>query len=228
MNCQLELRSHANTSLQIELLEFDLEAPDDVAAGVNDDPSGLVQAASSVEASIRALNSNRSSVLLASSTSSCQRDYLSIGAEQIRLCGTQSPFTTILNVPGSAVDDSIRRTVFKFVSDDALTRRGFWLKLRATSSSSSWSNTEWSRLSCPDSSFVLVDRVCVRVYEQELSWYDAHTFCSKSGYSLALIDSFELDKQLNRIVFDATTDLVQPGLFNLSNTKATTTSSSTG
>lgn len=66
--------------------------------------------------------------------------------------------------------------------------------------------------------------ICVRIYDQELSWYEAHTFCSKSGYSLALIDSFELDKQLNRVVFDSTSDLVVPSLFNLT----VKTSSSSG
>lgn len=65
--------------------------------------------------------------------------------------------------------------------------------------------------------------MCMRIYEHELSWYEAHNFCSKSGYSLALIDSFELDKQLNRVVFNASSDLVLTSLFNTHSTTTTTT-----
>lgn len=78
--------------------------------------------------------------------------------------------------------------------------------------------------SCPPS-FMLIDQVCVRIYEQELSWYEAHNYCSKSGYSLALIDSFELDKQLNRVLFDSATDLVVSGLFNLTKSSISSTTS---
>lgn len=66
--------------------------------------------------------------------------------------------------------------------------------------------------------------MCLRIYDQELSWYEAHNFCSKSGYSLALIDTFELDKQLNRVLFDS--DLVVSSLFNL--TKSSTSRFWTG
>ena len=119
LNCQLELKSQLNTSLEIEVLEFDMEEVDTAQKN-------------SVESAIRMLNSNRATSQKASSLA-CQRDYLSIGAEQVRLCGNLSPFTTILNVVGSSNPGSIAsdaRTSFKFYSDDALTRRGFWLKLK--------------------------------------------------------------------------------------------------
>lgn len=122
LNCQLELQSEANTSLQIEMLEFDLEAADE----------GTVGQANSVEDAIRQLNSNRTSMSKLDATA-CQRDYLAIGASQhTRLCGTLSPFTTILNVASNVSTDAHQyvKTGFKFYSDDALTRRGFWLKLK--------------------------------------------------------------------------------------------------
>lgn len=121
-DCKLELNVQSSilstAFIQIEVLEFDMESSDDLS-----DDGSLLQV-NSVESAIRMLNSNQRTLekkpsALASTV--CNRDYFAIG-EQIRLCGSLSPFMTILNVAGPST--------FKFYSDDALTRRGFWLKFK--------------------------------------------------------------------------------------------------
>ena len=59
--------------------------------------------------------------------------------------------------------------------------------------------------------------MCLRVYDEQLTWYEAHNFCSKSGYSLALVDNFELEKKMNKILFDDD-DLLLKSLFGLNQT----------
>lgn len=68
------------------------------------------------------------------------------------------------------------------------------------------------KASCPDN-FILINNICLRVYDQDMSWYEAHQFCTKQGYSLALIDNFELEKQLNKIIYDHGNDTILEGLF---------------
>lgn len=71
---------------------------------------------------------------------------------------------------------------------------------------------------CADD-FILVDNVCVRVYAEPLTWYEAQSYCAKLGHSLALFDHFELDKQLNRALFNATDGTVRVGGNSTSNSK---------
>ncbi len=151
---------HASGHAQIELLEFDLESSS------IDYPAAVQPTASS-----------------------CTKDYLMIGNDT-KICSTLSPFTNIIQSRKTNTIETPGETVsFKFFSDDALTRRGFWIKISP------------SRIvDCPQE-FTLIDNTCIRVYNKPLTWYEAHNYCTSMGYSLAMIDSFELDKQLNNALF---------------------------
>jgi hypothetical protein len=115
LDCSFVVKSRANTTIQVEMLEFDLEA------------SSSDEVVSSADLAIKGLNSNR--VFANKRPSACQRDYLGVNDGQVRLCGSVSAFTSILNVGGGKPS-----TTFRFFSDDALTRRGFWIKLKGRSS----------------------------------------------------------------------------------------------
>ena len=58
--------------------------------------------------------------------------------------------------------------------------------------------------------------MCLRVYDELLTWYEAHNHCSKLGYSLALIENFELEKKMNKILYD-NDDFLIKSLFGLQN-----------
>jgi hypothetical protein len=58
--------------------------------------------------------------------------------------------------------------------------------------------------------------MCLRVYNELLTWYEAHNYCSKLGYSLALIENFELEKKMNKILYD-NDDFLIKSLFGLQN-----------
>ncbi|CAF0764271.1 unnamed protein product [Brachionus calyciflorus] len=116
--------------------------------------------------------------------SNCLRDYLNINSN-IHLCGSLSQFTTILN-------HSNENTKLRFKSDDALTRRGIWLKV----------NIKPFVINCPDN-FILIDNKCLRIFNNEnLTWYEANSYCSNLGLSLLTLDNFELEKQVNRVLLD--------------------------
>ena len=68
---------------------------------------------------------------------------------------------------------------------------------------------------CPEN-FLLIDNVCLRVYNELLTWYEAHNYCSQLGFSLALIDNFELEKKLNKVIFD--NEEVSKSLFGINQT----------
>jgi len=158
---------------QIELLEFDLES-------------------SSVDYPV-----------ISELEPTCTKDYLMIGNET-KICSTLAPFTNIIqsrSTNKTKTQDNI--VSFKFVSDDALTRRGFWIKVSPS-----------QMINCPKD-FTLIDNTCIRVYNKLLTWYEAQNYCTSLGYSLAMIDSFELDKQLNNVLFNRDETLaVSPDLKN--------------
>lgn len=177
-NCTLRTTTTSTQSflnpLEFEMLEFDLEST-----------------ASSVEVHNNNLNVKSSNL--------CTKDYFSITnkneSQSTRLCGTFSPFLNLNH--HQAKSQQVSETNLRFFSDDALTRRGFWIKVKSSQFNE-----------CPES-FILIDNTCIRVYSNEmLTWYEAQSFCSEKGYSLAIIDNFELDKQINRALFgNANSDL---------------------
>ncbi len=117
----------------------------------------------------------------------CTKDYLNISSS--KLCGTLSPF---VNLKSNKTKQDTLETNFRFYSDDALTRRGFWIKVKSSAYST-----------CPDNNFILIENSCIRIYNDipPLTWYEAQNYCSQKGYSLAIIDNFEMDKQINKALF---------------------------
>ncbi|RNA31178.1 neuropilin and tolloid 2 [Brachionus plicatilis] len=163
LDCNCSLTSQSSF-IQIELLEFDLE---------------------SLSSSINHASSSQKLRPFAASNASCSRDHLTIDSAT-QLCGTLKPFTTLSgrSLPGPVT--------LRLKSDDALTRRGIWIKI----------NTRAEITKCPDN-FLRINDVCVKIFPQMLTWYEANTYCSNLGYSLAVIDSFETDKQVDRALFGA-------------------------
>jgi hypothetical protein len=175
------------TTIQIEQLEFDLESSSSSSS------SDLKQIG--LESSLSRPN-NKNSFVKYSLTSQnvCNKDYFSINSD-IQICGTQSTFSGLISVPPSSqqylLKSKYQVTNFRFKSDDALTRRGFWTKIRVS---------PLNAKDCPEN-FLLINNICIRIFNEQLTWYEAHSYCSSMGYSLALIDNFELEKQLNQALF---------------------------
>lgn len=126
------------------------------------------------------------------SAKTCTKDYLMIGNDT-RICSTLSPFTNVIKSRYTKENEIID---FNFHSDDALTRRGFWIKIKPSMVHN-----------CP-ADFVLIENRCIRVYNKPLTWYEAHNYCHGMGYSLAMIDNFELDKQLNNALFNEQGEII--------------------
>lgn len=130
-------------------------------------------------------------------STACTKDYLMFSNQtDSKKCSTLAPFT---NIPQDRYNNGKEITSLKFHSDDALTRRGFWVKIKPS-----------DVVNCP-ADFILVDNTCVRVFNEELTWYEAHNYCNGMGYSLAMIDNFELDKQLNNALFNSEEVLIPHG-----------------
>lgn len=172
LDCNCSLKSiEKSTQIEIELLEFDLES--------------LTSSISYLTSSSQVFRPLLAHNLPIESNSSCLRDKLTINSDT-QLCGTLKPFTTLsANSPSDV-------TKFRLKSDDALTRRGIWIKV----------NTQNEIINCP-ASFIRINNVCIKIYTQMLTWYEANSFCSNLGYSLAVIDSFEMDKQIDRALFNS-------------------------
>jgi hypothetical protein len=125
----------------------------------------------------------------------CTKDYFSINTNNLKSCGTLNSFVNFnLSIEqyqtAAYVLAQPKLIDFRLRADDALTRRGFWLKIKST-----------ENMKCPEN-FILVDNACIRIYNNLLTWYEADSYCAELGYQLAMIDNFELDKQLNRALFD--------------------------
>ena len=169
-NCSLKLNDKT-AQIQIELLEFDLES---LSSSIN-----------YLTSSSQILRPFLYKNFALTSNSSCSRDHLTINAET-RLCGTLKPFTTL------STSKPFDLTTFRLKSDDALTRRGIWIKI----------NTQNSFVKCPIN-FIRVNNVCVKIFTQMVTWYEANSYCSNLGYSLAVIDSFQMEKQINQAFFNS-------------------------
>jgi hypothetical protein len=242
LDCNCSMRTARDSSIQIELLEFDLESSSNdngnslALQNVNSMQSGAAAGGGQSNSNIDNFNAiklaglesamniartpysiKESKQLKASKSSllnSCTRDYFSINSN-LQMCGAVSPFSGLLNLPASNNNSSKNNnnnnkhqvSSFRFYSDDALTRRGFWLKIKVSN---------LSPRDCPDN-FILVNNICVRIYNEQLTWYEAHTYCTSMGYSLALIDNFELEKQLNKVLFNDEDDSVIGSLYQAAN-----------
>lgn len=167
LDCNCSIRSsQTESNIQLELLEFDLEST--VSSETNQiQPEPLV------------FNFKQN-------IQTCLRDYFSINSN-LQLCGTLSSFQTI-TIESNRKQNQI--TSFRFTSDDALTRRGVWLKVKLTE----------NKFKCPEN-FISINNVCIRIFDEMLTWYEANSYCLSLGYSLALIDNFELEKQINKALF---------------------------
>jgi hypothetical protein len=230
LDCNCSMRTSRDSSIQLELLEFDLESSssndnsNSIASQNNANLASANNAAGIANADSfnaiklagleSAMNIARSPFSIKQSKAtgknnalnSCTRDYFSINAN-LQMCGTVSPFSGLLNLPSNNntnnKNNKYQMSSFRFFSDDALTRRGFWLKIKVSN---------LSPKDCPEN-FILVNNICVRIYNEQLTWYEAHTYCTSMGYSLALIDNFELEKQLNKVLFNDEDDSVVTSLY---------------
>ena len=184
LDCNCSMQTSSGSPIQIELLEFDIESSAAEAISLP-----LSASNHQIANTLLGPNEMRKSDLNLYKQNSCSKDYLSIG-EDSQLCGTISPFSNLEHVQKIKQPKSQVKNL-RFYSDDALTRRGFWIKMKAS---------KLKETDCPEN-FMLVDNICLRVYNQLLNWYEAQKFCMGMGYSLAVIDNFELDKQLNNALF---------------------------
>lgn len=192
LECNCYMKHHMNKSVQIELLEFDLESSNDQTPY-----SSLITDLSLFDPRLQSRGFNDYSS--DKSNNYCMKDYLGINGNT-KLCGTLSPFSSLLNIQkqdsmlalGKQSNKSPQRLInFKLLSDDALTRRGFWLKLKVSN---------MNNLDCPDN-FLLINNMCIRIFNEQLTWYEAHNYCAGLGYTLAVFDNFEMEKQLNKALF---------------------------
>ena len=136
MDCNCSMRTTHDSSIKIELLEFDLESSSDDTnfADLKPNPNSLSKSLQKKQAS------NIENV------QQCLRDYFQINAYS-PFCGTLNQFSSIINVQKSDEEDhevdanshelesssKHQITKFRFLSDDALTRRGFWIKIKGNS-----------------------------------------------------------------------------------------------
>lgn len=103
LKCNCMLESETGNQVKIQLLEFDLDS-------LFDSEIKLF------------LNNIIDTSLITSSNNKCNKDYLSIN--DFKLCGTISSYNNFYaNLNGNQIS-------LKFTSDDALTRRGVWIKLK--------------------------------------------------------------------------------------------------
>ena len=216
MDCNCSMRTTQDSSIKIELLEFDLES----SSSDDNNLADLINSKNSNTAGSKSkLQKKQTDNIIRplENVQLCLRDYFQINSYN-PLCGTLNQFSSIIDVQKDknnqfSVTDMHQITNFRFLSDDALTRRGFWIKIKVSSANAY----------CP-ANFVLIDNMCLRVYDESLTWYEAHNYCSKFGYSLALIENFELEKKMNKILFD-NDDFVLKSLFGLNQTHSLKTGS---
>jgi hypothetical protein len=122
-----------------------------------------------------------------SSQNYCSKDYLSINKS--KHCSKMSPFKNLITLQNTTALTSLD---LQFYSDDALTRRGFWIKTKVS---------EYTKI-CADN-FYLVNNACIRVYSDlKLTWFEAKRFCTSHGFDLLEIDNFETSKEIGHIIGD--------------------------
>jgi hypothetical protein len=171
LDCKCSMKTSEDSTIQFELLEFDIESTDDYLLRLADNEHAYAQHGKEYAVQKR----------------SCSKDYFSINSN-VQMCGTLSPFTTLFDLQPI---NNHQITNFRFFSDDSLTRRGVWLKLKLSN----------YVLKCEEG-FILVDNICVKVFSNQLTWYEAQSYCSSMGYSLLQLDNFESEKKINTILFD--------------------------
>jgi hypothetical protein len=201
LNCNCSMQTVSGSPLQLQLLEFDLESS--IAVPLEDDNDYLSSSSSLIVDSDEKIESNRKG------ESKCSKDFFSFSQNSLsdlsrnetrqftQKCGQLNSFSNLFdsklydNSNVELREQTSEITNFQFFSDDSLTRRGFWMRIKAS----------FLNIKCPKD-FLLIDNVCVRIYDESVTWYEAQNFCDKLGYSLAMIDNFELDNQVNQALFD--------------------------
>lgn len=140
LDCNCSMRTSGDSSIQIELLEFDLESSNDNSLELSNKMSSNGNNNNNLNnqnsiASIGIDFKTRTRVQNAN-LQGCLRDYFNINSNN-QLCGTLSQFSSLLNVQREQNDlvepnnpNNYHITNFRFYSDDALTRRGFWIKVK--------------------------------------------------------------------------------------------------
>ncbi len=186
LDCNCSIRTNKDASMQIELMEFDLESTDNLIETKS--TSSSVSSNNYINTAIDfRLNKEQSSL------NSCSKDFFSINSNT-QLCGTQTQFSSLLNLQhhkNNIILNSNQITNLRLFSDDALTRRGFWIKLKVSKLNKK----------CPEN-YILIDNKCFKVMNQQLTWYEAHSYCNSMGHSLLSIDNFEFEKKLNKILYE--------------------------
>ena len=116
-----------DASITIELLEFDLESSSD------DNSGDLLKNFNANNALKSKLHKKEAIVSIHNqNVQQCLRDYFQINS-YAPLCGTLNQFSSLVDVQvanDDEEDDTRRITNLRFFSDDALTRRGFWIKIK--------------------------------------------------------------------------------------------------
>ena len=139
MDCNCSMRTNRDATIKIELLEFDLESSssDDNLADLLNINSKKLNANSLSKSKLQ----KKQATTLSSTENlqQCLRDYFQINTYN-PLCGTLRQFSSLIDVKNdddvsvdrqTEHDDLTHRiTNFRFFSDDALTRRGFWIKVK--------------------------------------------------------------------------------------------------
>jgi hypothetical protein len=115
----------------------------------------------------------------------CAKDFLNIN--QTKYCSNLSSYKNLISLQNATAISSLD---LQFNTDDALTRRGFWIKTKV------FGNAHV----CPDN-FYLINNACIRVYtDLKLTWFEAKRFCANHGFDLLDIGNFETSKQINHIL----------------------------
>ena len=185
LECKCSIQADAGLHMQLEVLEFDLESSSD-----DIEPHPQQQQQQQQQHSSTSLQKRRVG-------RTCLKDYLSIVSEgdDLRLCGNYAKFSTLLLTDSTEDTTAATSTTtqVRLFSDDALNRRGLWLRFSFSSRAHS--------VACP-SGFVLVDATCLKIVNKALTWYEAHAYCTYYGYSMLAIHSFAFERKLNRLLFD--------------------------
>lgn len=143
-NCSIRTQTYNDsdngrqTMMEIEMLEFDLEGSstnendDNMASLVSYNLNTFSQQQPQLTGTGRRQFNNNNN----NQPQMCTRDYFSVNVNK-NLCGSLSPFATFYNLISTKTtkqptnDLQHQITKLKFTSDDALTRRGFWMKLKS-------------------------------------------------------------------------------------------------
>ena len=131
-DCNCSMRTNRDSKIKIELLEFDMESSSSEENFVD----LLTVNSKKLNTGSKSKLQKKQAITLSPTENiqQCLRDYFQINTYN-PLCGTLKQFSSLINVKDYDAEQENNRDVgritnFRFFSDDALTRRGFWLKIK--------------------------------------------------------------------------------------------------